>query len=176
MQQCAVNTKLCGKLRKMRNWAIPHPPHRNVAPEYGFIVYLGSIISWQFHQSNLFSRSFYCNFFSDTFFFFFTLRFYYFDSSSFKNCSTTEDRNSSCKSKQLTRCFTEAEEAISRIKEAISKIKAQQWTPPLYQLTTKVTHIYIASIHNHILRWHAIIARQYKAHLASLYYLYYYFK
>ena len=31
MQKCAVNTKLCGKLRKMTNCAIPHPPHLNVA-------------------------------------------------------------------------------------------------------------------------------------------------
>ena len=30
--KCAVNTKLCRKLRKMTNCAIPYTPHLNVAP------------------------------------------------------------------------------------------------------------------------------------------------
>ena len=34
MRRCTVKTKFCGKLRKMTNCAIPHPPHLNIAPKF----------------------------------------------------------------------------------------------------------------------------------------------
>lgn len=37
MRKCAVNTKLCEKLRKMKNCAIPHPPHLNIAPDIDYM-------------------------------------------------------------------------------------------------------------------------------------------